>query len=298
MQISQKAFDMTVAEEVTGKAYYIKHYQRPEWPGVSSGVTIAIGYDLGQASRAKIAADWGGLVDANMLLVMQSCSGITGAPAKAKCAEVKNKILIPWDAALSVFANRDVPSWTSAVLKAVPGADKLTPTCLGMLFDTAYNRGAGGFNSSTDRNREMKAIRDDVKTGVLADVPRQFESMKRIWPTVSGLQKRCQRRADLWREGLKESIGAVDVPIAPVAPTPAAPDPEVPLKEGPARTKPPATTPAQHTTTGAIVIASGEAAHQAHAAGFSTVNVVLIVVLGLAIAGAVWTTWYRNRNPK
>lgn len=298
MKISQRAFDMTVAEEVTGKAYYIKHYQRPEWPGVSSGVTVAIGYDLGQASRAKIAADWGGMVDANMLLVMQSCSGITGTAAKAKCAEVKNQILIPWDAALSVFANRDVPSWTAAVLKAVPGSEKLTPTCLGMLFDTAYNRGAGGFNSSTDRNREMKAIRDDVKMGVLADVPRQFESMKRIWPTVSGLQKRCQRRADLWREGLQDVAAAVDVPMAPVAPTPPAPDPEVPLKEGPARTKPPATTPAQHTTTGAIVAGGVTGAVKAHAAGFSTVNVLLIVVLALVIAGAVWTAWYRNRNPK
>lgn len=298
MKISQRAFDMTVAEEVTGKAYYIKHYQRPEWPGVSSGVTVAIGYDLGQASRAKIASDWATLVDPNMLQVMQSCSGITGIAAKAKCAEVKNKILIPWDAALSVFANRDVPSWTSTVLKAVPGADKLTPTCLGMLFDTAYNRGAGGFNSSTDRNREMRAIRDDVKMSVLADVPRQFVSMKRIWPGVSGLQRRCQRRADLWKDGLLEHGAAVDVPLAPVGTTPASPDPEVPLKEGPARTKPPATTPAQHTTTGAIVAGGVTGAVKAHEAGFSTVNVVLIVILALVVAGAVWTAWYRNRNPK
>jgi hypothetical protein len=297
MKISQRAFDMTVAEEVTSQAYYIKHYQRPEWPGVSSGVTIAIGYDLGQASRAKIAADWGALVDPNMLLIMQSCSGITGNSAKAKCAEVRNKILIPWEAALSVFANRDVPSWTSIVLKAVPGAEKLTPTCLGMLFDTAYNRGAGGFNSSTDRNREMRAIRDDVKTGALNDVPRQFESMKRIWPTVSGLQRRCERRAALWKVGLTERGAAVDVPMAPVGATPAAPDPEVPLNAGPARTKPPATTPAQHTTAGAIVTGGAAAATQAHAAGFSTINVALIVILALVIAAAVWTVWYKNRNP-
>lgn len=298
MKISQRAFDMTVAEEVTGKAYYIKHYQRPEWPGVSSGVTVAIGYDLGQASRAKIAADWGKLVDPGMLLVMQSCSGITGAAAKAKCAEVKSSILIPWDAAISVFANRDVPSWTATVLNAVPGADKLTPTCLGMLFDTAYNRGAGGFNSSTDRNREMKAIRDDVKMGVLADVPRQFESMKRIWPTVSGLQRRCQRRADLWREGQKETAAAVDVPMAPVAPTPAAPDPDVPLKEGPARTKPPVTSTAQGTTTGGIVVGTVGTVVKAHEMGFSTINLVALAVLGIVIAAAAFTIWHRNRNPK
>lgn len=298
MKISRRAFDMTVAEEVTSKAYYIKHYMQPEWPGVSSGVTIAIGYDLGQASRAKIAADWGKLVDPNMLLTMQSCSGITGSAAKTKCAEVRSKIVIAWDAAISVFANRDVPSWTATVLNAVPGADKLTPTCLGMLFDTAYNRGAGGFNSSTDRNREMRAIRDDVKAGSLGDVPRQFESMKRIWPTVTGLQKRCQRRADLWREGLKETGAAVDVPIAPVAPTPAAPDPDVPLKEGPARTKPPVTSTAQGTATGGIVAGTAAVVVKAHGMGFSTINIVLLAVLGIAIAAAVFTVWHRNRNPK
>lgn len=295
MQISQRAFDMTVAEEVTSKAYYIKHYQRPEWPGVSSGVTIAIGYDLGQASRAKIAADWSKLVDPEMLLVMQSCSGVTGAAAKSKCVEVRNKITIPWDAALAVFATRDVPSWTADVLRAVPGAEKLTPSCLGTLFDIAYNRG-NAWSVGDDRHREMRAIKAEVKANMLSAVPGEITSMKRIWPGVSGLQRRCDHRVDLWRAGMTETGAASE--MAPVAPTPAAPDPEVPLNAGPARTKPPATTPAQHTTTGAIVAGGVTGAVKAHEAGFSTVNVVLIVVLALVTAGAVWTAWYRNRNPK
>lgn len=295
MKISQRAFDMTVAEEVTSKAYYIKHYQRPEWPGTSSGVTVAIGYDLGQASRAKIVADWGKLVDPAMLLVMQSCSGITGPAAKAKCAEVRNKILIPWDAALAVFATRDVPSWTADVLRAVPGAEKLTPSCLGTLFDIAYNRG-NAWSVGDDRHREMRAIRAEVKAGMLSAVPGEITSMKRIWPTVAGLQRRCDHRIALWRVGMTETGSAHEE--APVAPTPAAPDPSVPLNAGPARTKPPATTPAQNTTTGAIITGGAAAAVQARSAGFSIINVVLIVILAFAVASAVWVTWYRNRNPK
>src|SRR6266478_5739219 len=100
MRISQKAFDMTVAEEVSGRDYYMRHYQRPEWPGLSSGVTVGIGYDLGQALRQKISDDWKDLVSPDMLLMMLSCSGITGSSGRQKCADVRSQILIPWDSAM------------------------------------------------------------------------------------------------------------------------------------------------------------------------------------------------------
>lgn len=285
MRISQKAFDMCVAEEVTSKDYYTKHYQRPEWPGLSSGVTVGIGYDLGQATRAKISQDWSGLVDQNMLLVMLSCSGLTGTAGKTKCADVKSLILIPWDVALKVFAERDVPQWTAAVLHAVPGSERLTPSCLGVLFDTAYNRGVAGFNSTGERYRELKAIRDDVETNRLSDVPAQFRSMKRLWPNTAGLLRRCDHRIALWEYGMHELPGTpASVPMS---------KPDIPLKKGSARTKPSKTTNAQNSTAGAIVVGGGAVAAQ-----FSLVNGIFIFVAAVAIAAVVWTIWYRNRNPK
>lgn len=294
MQISQKAFDMCVAEEVSSKAYYIRHYQRPEWPGLSSGVTVGIGYDLGQCSRAKIQNDWKALVDANMLLVMMSCAGHTGNAGKVKLAEVKNSILIPWDAALKVFAERDVPSWTAAVIRAVPGADKLPPTCLGVLFDTAYNRG-NSWGMQGDRYREMRGIKNHVMTKALGLVPSEYESMKRLWPNTVGLRRRCDHRITLWREGMNEKVVQ---PLAPVGPTPAVPNPEVPLNEGPARTKPPVTSTAQNTTTGTIV--AGGVGGAVVAAKKDLISMELAIFIGfLALLGAVtgWIFWYRNRNP-
>src|SRR4051794_35337592 len=132
MRISQSAFDLIVREEVSSRAYYEKHYTHPEWPGGASGVTIGIGYDLGYATREKITADWSGLVTGEMLGAMFRCAGVRGDAAKALLLSVQH-IVIPWDAAQQVFANRDVPSWTAAVLKAIPAADRLTPTCLGVL---------------------------------------------------------------------------------------------------------------------------------------------------------------------
>lgn len=295
MKISQKAFDMTVAEEVTSQAYYTRWYERPEWPGLSSGVTVGIGYDLGQASRDKIRSDWAKLVDADMLMVMMSCTGITGQPAKAKCAEVKNKIRIPWASALDVFANRDVPQWTADVIRKVPGADKLSGSCLGVLFDIAYNRG-NAWDMTDDRHREMRAIKHDVMTGRLDLVPGEIKSMKRLWPDTAGLLNRCDHRIALWKVGLLEKgdSGAPNLPQ-----TPATPDPTVPLDAGPARTKPPATTTTQNTTAGTIVVAGGAAAQQAHAHGLiGTQGLIFCGFLAVLAAVTVWVTWYRNRNPK
>jgi hypothetical protein len=54
IRIFDKAFDLTVSEEVASKAHYEAKLRNPEWPGGASGVTVGIGYDLGQTDRAKI----------------------------------------------------------------------------------------------------------------------------------------------------------------------------------------------------------------------------------------------------
>jgi hypothetical protein len=293
-QISKRAFDMTVAHEVTSKAYYEKHYEQPEWPGLSSGPTVGIGYDLGQASRSKIQADWNGLVSPDMLLVMMSCSGHTGNAGKAKTAEVRSKIRIGWDAAQKVFATRDVPTWTAGVLQYIPGADKLPPSCLGVLFDLAYNRGHS-WNTGGDRYAEMRMIKRLVGEGNFALVPEQIRSMKRLWPTTKGLQRRCDDRIALWQWGMKNETASTPGFGTPTGTTP---DPAVPTNAGPARTKPPVTSTAQNTTTGAVVVATGTAAQQAHALGVASASTAIaFAVLGCLVAAVIWYAWHRNRNP-
>src|SRR4051812_4531830 len=161
-QISQKAINHIIAEEVTSPDYYEKHYRKPEWPGGSSGITIANGYDLGYATRDKVAKDFGGRVSPEMLAVMQSCCGVKGAAASAMLKGVRSKIDIPWPVAYAVFLQRDVPQWTATLYRSVPNCDDLTPTCLGVEVGLIYNRGAGGFNSPGDRYTEMRAIKADM----------------------------------------------------------------------------------------------------------------------------------------
>lgn len=218
--ISQRAVDLMVSCEVSSRAEYERKYQRPEWPGGRSGVTVAIGYDLGMASKAKITADWKGRVSDAMLGVMVSCSGVSGDAARTLLPSVRGMILIPWSVAMDVFLNRDVPEWTSAVIRKIPAAAGLPPDCLGALVDTAYNRGAS-FDNAGDRYAEMRAIKSDVTANHLEHVPYDFRSMERLWPDMRGLRDRCEARAKLWDLGLSAPHAAPEAHSANEKPKPA-----------------------------------------------------------------------------
>jgi len=199
--ISQRAIDLIVAAEVSSQAYYEAHYQHPEWPGGASGVTIGIGYDLGYADQDKLEADWKSRVPDDMLDTMASCLGVHGGAARDLLHDVRDDITIPWDAAMAVFLQRDVPLWEGKVCAAIPAAANLSPDSLGALVSLAYNRGAS-FNLPGDRYREMRAIRDHVTAGQLDLVPDDFRSMKRLWPEMRGLRDRRDAEANLFAAGL------------------------------------------------------------------------------------------------
>ncbi len=290
-QISKRAFDMCIAHEVTSEAYYRKHYQDPEWPGLSSGVTVGIGYDLGQANRDKIRNDWNGLVSAQMLDVMMDCSGHTGEAGRRKLATVKSRILIPWEKALHVFANRDVPVWTAGVLQYIPEAVNLPPSCLGVLFDLAYNRGHS-WNSGGERYREMRAIKSHVRSGNFSLVPGEIRSMKRLWPNTAGLLRRCDDRVKLWQYGMNNETAATPT-ILPTAKL----DQTVPTNAGPARTKPAASSKAQNTTA-AVIVAGGAAGAAKAKESHGLATAAGIALTAALVAALVWWLWHRNRNHK
>lgn len=293
MKISQSAFDLIVAEEVTSKAYYEKHYTRPEWPGGLSGITIGIGYDLGYATPSKITADWSKHVDPAMLDVMCSCAGVTASAARDLLSRVRGAIDIPWAAAIDVFASRDIPSWTAAVIKHIPKAADLTPTCLGVLVSLAYNRGVS-FDNSGDRFAEMRAIKQHVQGGFLPNVADDLRGMERLWPGVRGLLNRREHEATLWTRGLN----TIEPSAAGVPDMPTERD-TIPRTNSPARTKPPVASKTQNGTTGAVVIGGTIAAQQAHAHGLLTTQNALFLAF-LAVLGGItaWVLWYRARNPR
>lgn len=202
MDISQAAFDLIVAEEVSSRRAYERLYRRTEWPGASSGVTIGIGYDVGYATPTRLRADWAGRIPDAMIAALTPACGVTGAAARPLAARLKPKVDIPWDAAIGVFAAVDVPRWTATVKQHLPNTELLSPHSLGALVSLAYNRGPS-FAKAGDRTREMRAIRAHMAAKTFAKIPAEFRAMRRLWPALKGLRDRREREAALFERGLE-----------------------------------------------------------------------------------------------
>lgn len=278
--ISQRAIDLIVSCEVSSRKQYEKLYHRPEWPGGNSGVTIGIGYDLGMANRGKIEADWKGRVSDEMLAVMLSCAGIHGDAARPLCTKVRDRIDIPWDLAIDVFMNRDIPEWENTVSRAVPDSRNLPIDCRGALVSLAYNRGAGGFNSDSPRFREMRDMKQHISEKLYSKVPPDFRGMKRLWPDMRGLRERRDAEADLFHRGLTLSEKSLP-PVVKDNPPPALP--------------PPPASNAEKGTTGGTVITTTTAAISSGLPGWA---IALIIAGGILLAILVFYLLKRNRSPQ
>ena len=205
MRISKAAFDLIVAEEVSSKAYYTKHYQGMEWPGGASGPTVGIGYDLGYVTKDEIARDWGGIVSESTISMLQAGAGRKGDAGRSFVRSNRRSVTIPWDAAIREFETREVPKWEARTDKAIPNTDLLSGDCYGALVSICYNRGTGGFKAQGNRYRELRAIRTLMTSKEFDKIPAQIRSMKRLWN--NGLVGRREREAKLFERGLAAMAG-------------------------------------------------------------------------------------------
>lgn len=216
MRSSREAVDLIVKHEVSSRATYEKKYKRPEWPGVASGITVGIGYDLGYNSASTILSDWKDYLTPDVVREMQRYAGVTGSGARAVLANARQSISVPWDAAMAVFLKVSLPKFEALVVRACPGAENLPPGCFGVLTSIAYNRGAS-FTKAGERYREMRNIRTHIATNRWDQVPDEIRSMKRLWssPPVNGLLRRRDEEAALWEKSL---IGS-RAPLMPAPPS-------------------------------------------------------------------------------
>jgi len=204
MLMSEKAFDLIVQEETGGKAYYNAKEIHVDWPGGQSGCTIGVGYDCGYETAAQIALDWGDKLRADMVVYLQDVAGIRGSPAHSHAHELAGKVTIPWDVALDVFKNRDVPAWEKIVEAHLPNTDKLSGDSFGAIVCLAFNRGAS-FDLDGDRYIEMRQIKEAMEVKNFQAIPHYFRSMRRLWPQTRDLRNRREHEAKLFEAGLKSA---------------------------------------------------------------------------------------------
>ncbi len=196
LTISRAGLDELISSEISSPAYYKRKLQNPVWPGGQSGITIGVGYDIGQQTRSQFSKDWASYLDPSDLARLSATIGISGDAARQMLANVKD-IVISLNTASEVFYTSTLPRYAKKTLKAYPGADQLPADAQSGLLSLVYNRGTGMSGAS---RREMKAIKPLVADQDLPGIAEQIRSMKRLWDAdrLPGLHKRRDNEADLF----------------------------------------------------------------------------------------------------
>lgn len=195
MNLSDRGIRRIIEWETGGENYYDP---QPEWPGVESGITIGVGWDLGHTHVGETRRAWGPLVPAATLEVLIAASGHRGQAARDRLPYVRH-VSIPWEAALTVFREHTLPTWYLRTLRIYPQVEQLHGDCCAALVSLVFNRGP---NLSGDRRREMFAIGEHLRAGRLDAIPGEYRAMKRLWPEVKGLRRRRDEEAELFEQGL------------------------------------------------------------------------------------------------
>jgi peptidoglycan hydrolase-like protein with peptidoglycan-binding domain len=200
------------SEETGGLSYYEDVTRWPHYPGHASGVTIGIGFDLRHNSEAQFRLFWEGHLSRKTLDELARDIGRAGSEKRVK--ELKRLgIEIPFAAAWEVFIDKTLPIYYRQTEAIFPSLGRLPELCRSVLVSIVFNRG----NSLDGPTRkEMRAIRDILARAaeplqhkrrvqmILEEVEDQIVAMKRLWNPASGVYKRRQAEANLWRTGLKD----------------------------------------------------------------------------------------------
>lgn len=196
----------------------------PDWPGGASGVTIGIGYDIGQNTAATFRSDWRDELKPENLKRLSAFAEIRGyskllefglfrpdeseGRVRGRAIKLLTDIRIAPESAFRVFDALTVPRYLSLARKAFPGFDALPADAQGALVSLVFNRGAamGVRNTASwESRREMRAIQTAIgvamldMNGALEQIAEQIRSMKRLWvgKGLDGLLRRRDAEAAL-----------------------------------------------------------------------------------------------------
>lgn len=194
--VDPAAVALIVRWEVTSPSFYARRLQGVICPGGASGPTWGIGYDGGHQTADRITEDWAMRADRDRL---STTSGKVGPAACANARAELRDVAVPFDQASEVFAGAVLPAYTRAARRALPGLETVPPRAAGALVSLGFNRGWSMLGS---RAAEKRAIRDTcVPVADVACIAAQLRAMKRLWPTVPGLQARREAEAVLAESG-------------------------------------------------------------------------------------------------
>jgi len=198
MNLSDYGIKRIIEWETGGADEYNRN---PEWPGESSGITIGIGFDVGQTGAAETRRAWADHLDKSALELLISVSDKRGESAQNALPFVRH-LVVPWEAAEAVFKETTLPRFYLQTLRIYPQAGELHGDCCAALVSLVFNRGA---SLTGDRRKEMLDIQTALKGGQFGAIPALFEAQTRLWPNSKGLGRRRMEEAELFQRGLLQT---------------------------------------------------------------------------------------------
>ena len=174
----------------------------PTWPGGQSGVTIGIGYDLGQQTEDTIEKDLSRYFNKSTLNRLIACAGIKGQAARNKVSSLKD-IKLPLPDAEDLFHNTHLVRYALLTKNLYPEMVDLPADAQSALVSLVYNRGTSVRGAT---RKEMLDIKKHVKDGNVEEIAKSIESMKRLWEgkNLGGLLRRRDDEAALVRTSLRK----------------------------------------------------------------------------------------------
>jgi peptidoglycan hydrolase-like protein with peptidoglycan-binding domain len=203
---------MIAREETGGLAYYEQVTRWPHFPGVQSGITIGVGYDLRWNSEEDFRTLWGPVLEPAAVEELSLDIGRRGSRRRAR--ELRDMgVEVPFAAAWQAFVAHTLPRFTDDTAGIYPSLTRLPDLCRSVLVSLVFNRGTS-LRGAT--RAEMRHIRDVLvradddslhklqRKMILLEVEDQILAMRRLWSPESGLIRRRQTEANLWRTGVND----------------------------------------------------------------------------------------------
>ncbi len=177
-KLSPSALQVILDYEVGGgESYYDIYLIHPIWPGGQSGVTIGIGYDLGNYTLEEFTNDWQAHLPVWHFQLLRLSLNIRAEAARDRLS-LLSTVTIPWSVAFQVFQESTLPRFYQLTCEVFPGVEKCAPDVQGALVSLVFNRGV---NMEGDRRLEMRIIRDAVPRRDYPAIAKALRDMQRLW---------------------------------------------------------------------------------------------------------------------
>lgn len=200
-------------EETGGLAHYQQVSRFPHFPGGESGITIGVGYDLRFHSQQEFYSDWSDYISKAAIQELSNDIGRQGSQQRASVLKEMG-VEVPFYAAWQVFVRKTLPGFYKKTLLSYPSLTALPGLCASVLVSLVYNRGPALNGNNREEMANIRRILDKAEQArlqgrataevnqMLLAVADELLAMKKYWPVTSGLVKRRQEEANIWRQSL------------------------------------------------------------------------------------------------